>query len=132
VRSTSASSRPNLAAHEAIVPRDLWQTVQRTRVPAGRNAKSPRLLARLGVLRCGSCDSRLVASTAIGASGAQYQIYRCQNTDCPRRVTISAPFVEGIIVTAVRAALSNLEGRASAESHAREAEAALERGPGHP
>jgi hypothetical protein len=35
--------------------------------------------------------------------------------------------VEGIIVTAVRAALSNLEGRASAESHAREAEAALER-----
>lgn len=119
--------RPNLEAHEAIVDRATWETVQRTRVPAGRNSKSPRLLARLGVLRCGTCESKLVASIAIGAGGTRYPIYRCQNVDCSRRVTISAPTAEDRVCSVVRAILSDVQGRASAQREHREAVAVAER-----
>lgn len=118
---------PNLSAHEAIVDRGTWEAVQRIRVPAGRLSKSERLLARLGVLRCGTCESRLVTTVAIGAGGGRYPIYRCQNADCSRRVTISAPMVEALVVERVQAEFADVEGRASAEVSARDAEAALER-----
>jgi Recombinase zinc beta ribbon domain len=114
----------NLTAHEPIVDRETWQRVQRMVVPRGRKPKSERLLARLDVLRCGSCGSRMV----VGSSNhRQYAIYRCPPTgDCERRVTISAEMVEELVTSAVRAALANAEGRASAESNLHDAEVALE------
>ncbi len=115
----------NLEAHPAIVDVDTWKRVQRARVSRGRKSKSERLLARLGVLRCGSCDARMVVGTS---NNSAYWIYRCPPTgDCQRRVTISAEHVERIVVDTVRAALGDAEGRASAEHHARDAEVALER-----
>src|SRR5437588_3734664 len=49
----------NLNAHEPIIrDRGLFERVQRRTVSRGRQAKSERLLARLGVLRCGTCGSR--------------------------------------------------------------------------
>ncbi len=114
----------NLAAHEPIVSPDLWQAVQRVSVPRGRRANSNRLLARLGVLRCGTCDARMVVGTS---NQSQYYIYRCPpNGECARRSTISAEMVEGIVVKAVRGVLADAEGRASAQSNAREAERQLE------
>ena len=110
---------PNLDAHAAIVDRELWQAVQRARVSRGRKPKSDRLLARLGVLRCASCGSRMVVGSA---NNGQYPIYRCPPTgDCKKRVTISAEIVEEIVVDAVREALADVEGRASAEADARQA-----------
>ena len=48
----------NPQAHEAIVKdRALFERVARRTVSRGRQAKSDRLLARLGVLRCGTCAS---------------------------------------------------------------------------
>jgi DNA invertase Pin-like site-specific DNA recombinase len=115
----------NLAAHEPIVDRDVFNRVQRVKVPRGRKAKSDRLLARLGVLRCASCGSRMVVGTSNNSS---YYLYRCPPTgDCRRRVTISADLAEQVVVDAVRAALANVEGRASMESNARDAEQALAR-----
>jgi len=114
----------NLEAHEPIVPRDVWQAVQRVSVPRGRRAKSDRLLARLGVLRCGTCGARMVVGTS---NRSNYWIYRCPpNGECARRTTISATMVEGVVVEAVRAALADVEGRASAESNTQEAERALD------
>jgi site-specific DNA recombinase len=118
---------PNLSAHEPIVDREIWKAAQRVKVPAGRKAKSERLLARLGVLRCGSCGGRMSAST--GHRGT-FAIYRCgahAGDPCPRRVTISAELVEGIVVDAVKAALADAEGRASAEQGAQRAADALKR-----
>jgi DNA invertase Pin-like site-specific DNA recombinase len=116
---------PNLNAHEAIVPLDLWQRVQRIRVPRGRRAKSDRLLARLGVLRCASCDARMVVGTSHNST---YWLYRCPPTgDCERRVTISADIAENVVVEEVKRVLADAEGRASVESNARDAEVALER-----
>jgi DNA invertase Pin-like site-specific DNA recombinase len=112
---------PNLHAHPAIVDRDLWNRVQRIKVSRGRRAKSDRLLARLGVLRCGTCGARMVVGTSNNSS---YYLYRCPpNGDCTRRVTISADLVEKTVLDAVKAALADSEGRASVADHAREAEA---------
>lgn len=118
------SYEPNLKAHDAIVPRELWQRVQRTSSTRGRKAKSDRLLARLGVLRCATCNARMVVGTS---NNSAYWIYRCPpNGDCDRRVTISADIAENTVVDEVRQALADSEGRASAEQGAREAEHALE------
>ena len=44
-------------AHEAIVSDRLFRRVQARRKPVGRKSPSQRILARLGVLRCGSCGA---------------------------------------------------------------------------
>jgi DNA invertase Pin-like site-specific DNA recombinase len=116
----------NPNAHEPLVDRELWERVQRTVIPRGRRARSDRLLARLGVLRCGSCGARLSAMNLPKQNN--YPIYRCPSTsDCPKHVTISAEIAERVVVDAVRAALSNAEGRASIEQGVRDADRALER-----
>ena len=68
----------NTRAHEAIVKdRALFERVQRRTVSRGRQAKSERLLARLGVLRCGTCGSRMVINSDSGS-------YRCGDTSANR------------------------------------------------
>jgi hypothetical protein len=58
----------NLHAHEAIVKdRALFERVQRRTVSRGCQAKSERLLARLGVLRCRTCGSRMVINSDSGS-----------------------------------------------------------------
>lgn len=116
---------PNLTAFPPIVDRDLWQRVQRARVPRGRKPKSDRLLARLGVLRCASCGSRMGVGTS---NHGAYPLYRCPPTgDCECRVTVSAELVEGLVTDVVRSSLNDVEGRAAAEQNARQAELDLER-----
>lgn len=109
----------NLNAHEPIIERDLFLRVQRLVVPRGRKPKSDRLLARLGVLRCGTCNSRMVVATS---NNSNYQLYRCPpNGDCERRAMISAQMVEGKVVEAVQDALEDVEGRANASESAQNA-----------
>jgi DNA invertase Pin-like site-specific DNA recombinase len=117
---------PNLTAHEPIVDADVWRAVQKVRVPRGRQAKSDRLLARAGVLRCGSCGHAMIAGSRV-QSGRSYPYYRCCFVDCSACMVISSEIVEPVVVDAVRAALRDAEGRASAEHNARDAEIALER-----
>ena len=115
----------NLEAHEPIVDRDVWQRVQKMSVPRGRKAKSDRLLARLGVLRCGTCGARLVVGTA---NHNAYHLYRCPPTgDCTKRVTVSAELAEAAVVARVREALADVEGQASAAATARELQEAAAR-----
>src|SRR5207302_4740336 len=99
----------NLSAHEAIIDRELWQRVQRMVVPRGRQPGSVRLLARLGVLRCGSCGARLGSMKL--PKQDDYPIYRCPSTsDCDHHVTISAVIAEDVVSAAVRDALADAEG----------------------
>jgi DNA invertase Pin-like site-specific DNA recombinase len=114
---------PNLAAHRPIVGRETWDRVQRAKVSRGRRAKSERLLARLGVLRCASCGSRMVVGTS---NNSGYYIYRCPPVgDCPRRQTISAHVVEDEVVAWVKHYLSDLTGTASGASGVADAQATL-------
>lgn len=95
----------NLDSHPSIVDARVWQLVQRMRSPRGRRAKSERLLARLGVLRCGTCGSRMVIGSTDqgrGSNRKRHHFYRCPPVgDCPRRVTISAEIAERAVVEAV-------------------------------
>ncbi|HXR61388.1 MAG TPA: recombinase family protein [Solirubrobacterales bacterium] len=117
----------NLEAHKPIVPRPLFDRVQRSKVSRGRRPKSDRLLARLGVLRCGSCGARMVIGTQ-KQNGRTYPFYRCPPVgDCRRRVTISAEIVEAAVVEATKERLANEEGRASSQEDALEAAAAHEK-----
>jgi site-specific DNA recombinase len=112
----------NTASHPAIVDAATWQAVQRMRSTRGRRPKSERLLARLGVLRCGTCGSRMVTGTVHG----RYGMYRCPPIgDCPRRVTISAEIAENTLVEAVKDAIEGLEGRASLAEGVEDAEREL-------
>lgn len=115
----------NLHAHEPLIDRDLWQQAQ---APVrGPRIRSERLLARLGVLRCGTCGARMVVGTQ-RQNGRSYPFYRCPSTgDCPERMAISARIVEEKVVAAVRERLADIEESASADSRAREAEANAER-----
>lgn len=115
----------NVKAHEPIIDRQLWRRVQRMTIPRGPKPKSERLLARLGVLRCGSCGARL--SSMKLPKQDDYPIYRCPSTsDCPRHVTISAEIAERVVSDAVRQALADAEGKASVADSVRRAERELE------
>ncbi len=113
----------NREAHEPIVDIETWQLVQRQVVTRGRRAKSDRLLARLRVLRCGTCGAPMV----IGNSSSAYPTYRCSPTsDCPQRMAITAEIAERVVTERVREALSDVHGHASAGANIRQAEQALE------
>lgn len=119
------SHKPNLTAHEPIIDRELFFTVQEKKIPRGRKAKSDRLLARLGVLRCGTCNSRMVVGTS---NNSGYWIYRCPPVgDCPRRVTISAEIAETVVAEEVQRLIWHIKETASAEVGFEEAESALAR-----
>ena len=116
----------NTRAHEAIVKdRGLFERVQRRTVSRGRQAKSERLLARLGVLRCGTCASRMVINSDSGS-------YRCGDTSanrCRRRAAVKADRVEEMVLDAVRAysATADAPRRNSRRQQIREADEAIER-----
>jgi HAMP domain-containing protein len=119
-------SEDRLRRHEPIIEdRALFERVQRRTVSRGRQAKSDRLLARLGVLRCGTCKSRMVINSYSGN-------YRCGDTSanrCRRRAAVKADRVEEMVLDAVRAysATTDADGRASRKQQIREADEAIER-----
>ena len=116
----------NTRAHEPIIKdRALFERVQRRTVSRGRQAKSERLLARLGVLRCGTCGSRMVINSYSGN-------YRCGDTSarrCQRRAAVKADRVEQIVLDAIRSysTTADAHGRASRKQQIREADEAIER-----
>ena len=115
----------NLNAHEPIIKdRALFERVQRRTVSRGRQAKSDRLLARLGVLRCGTCGSRMVINSYTGS-------YRCGDTSANRSANDErrSNRVEEMVLGSVRAyaATADAPGRASRKQQIRDADEAIER-----
>jgi site-specific DNA recombinase len=116
----------NPDAHPAIVDLTTWQRVQRMRATRGRRAKSERLLARLGVLRCATCGGRLVVGSQ-DRDGKRYGMYRCSPVgDCPRRVAISADIAEQVVSEAVRERLEGPRGTARLSDGLADAEREIE------
>lgn len=113
----------NAESHPPLIDAETWAKVQRMRSPRGRRAKSERLLARLGILRCGTCGARLVVGTA---NHGAYALYRCPPiADCPKRVTVSAELAETAVVDAVKELLAGVRGTATLDESASDAERAL-------
>lgn len=115
----------NADAHPPLVDRLLWQRSQRSQPGRGRFAKSDYLLARLGVLRCGTCGARMSARLS---DHGKTPAYACAGTnDCARHMAIAAHIVEPLVVEAVQRKHRDARGRASVEADARRAEEALMR-----
>jgi DNA invertase Pin-like site-specific DNA recombinase len=90
-------------AHGAIVSDRLFRRVQARRKPVGRKSPSHRILARLGVLRCGSCGAAMVTDN---------KLYRCSSRECESRAAISATKVEEIVLDRVAREIKGMEGHA--------------------
>jgi DNA invertase Pin-like site-specific DNA recombinase len=103
---------PNLTAWPPIVDRELWDRCQAAVIPRGPRAKSERLLARLGVLRCAGCMGRMTISRTRPGSWS----YRCPTPECDARASIKAELAEEAVVRQVRRTLADVEGRASIEA----------------
>ncbi|MGI8862227.1 MAG: recombinase family protein [Gaiellaceae bacterium] len=87
----------NTASHEPIIDRLTWERVQARKKIRGSREKSDRLLARLGILRCGTCGAKLVVGQQ-HSNGKRYDFYRCiPQSDCPQRVTIGADRIESYL-----------------------------------
>ena len=117
--------RPNLYAHPAIIDRDVFDRVQKTRSTRGRQPKSQRLLSRLGVLRCAGCDGRM----SIGDDWRGAKLYRCSTShgDCPERSTIMADTADRVVWDAAVEAAEDIQGRAASDAEARAAAAEADR-----
>jgi DNA invertase Pin-like site-specific DNA recombinase len=107
-------------AHEAIVDQQTFDRAQTAPKPfGGRKSPSELLLARLGVLRCGSCGSRMVSASAGQRDSGIVRVYRCPpNNECPRHQSITASIAEEVIVDAVRRELKDARGRSGDASAA--------------
>ena len=110
----------------ALVEKPTFKRIEEKIELRGRQAKSERLLARLGVLRCGTCGARMVAGTQT-QRGQKYPFYRCQAMDCTRRMTIGADLVEAEVIAETQRLTMEAEGRASADLGLDESAAELER-----
>lgn len=82
-------------AHEAIVPVELFERVQRMSAPRGRYSKSERLLARQGILHCDSCGSRMAVNHS---ANGKHAYYRCSNRrTCEATANVKAEWVEDTV-----------------------------------
>ena len=99
----------NDAAHQPIVPAATFERVQNLRLPRGRRPASDRLLARLSVLRCGTCGARMVVGSTVQGE-KRHWFYRC-----PRSATAAAGDDQrhrrgGSVVQAVQELLADVKG----------------------
>jgi len=114
----------NLDAFPPVIDPETFRRLQKVTVPRGRRPKSERLLARLGILRCGTCNSPM----QVGTSKTRYHLYKCPTTvECERRAAISAEKAEKILSDFTRGRLEGLRGTASMDDELDAAERELER-----
>jgi hypothetical protein len=105
----------------ALIDVATFSRAQRQHVPRGPRPKSERLLARLGVLHCATCGSRMVVGTT-RQQGKSYSFYRCDPLhDCPRRVTIGSDKAEQAVEAEVRRLVAGMKGKASGKTGAQQA-----------
>jgi DNA invertase Pin-like site-specific DNA recombinase len=111
----------------ALIDVATFNRAQRQHVPRGPRPKSERLLARLGVLRCATCSSRMVVGQG-RPNGKLYPNYRCDPLhDCPRRVTIAADKAEQAVEAEVRRLAAGMKGKAFGKTGAQQAAREYER-----
>lgn len=116
----------NPEAHEPITDEPTWRACQKRKPSPGRPAKSKLLLARLRVVRCGSCGRAMVTSNQ-KQRGKVYGYYRCPSqSECEHKAAIDEKVIDPIVIERVRWALAELHGHASADSHIQEADKQLE------
>jgi len=119
----------NLESHEPLVDEELFELVQHQKADTrGRRPKSERVLARLGVLRCGTCNRPL----SVGAwfnkrTGERVATYGCAQPDaaCPAQGRINAEPLEKFVIEHLRERLRGDTGHATVATKIRQLEVEL-------
>ena len=108
---------PNLhAIDEPVCDRATWRKMHAGSAPRGRYAKSERLLARLDVLVCKTCGSRLVVHESRSSANAEYAYYRCGNrARCSAPVSVRCDEAEAFVSAAAIRLSASFKGTATAE-----------------
>lgn len=109
------SFRPNLRAiEEPLLDPVTFRRLNESKATRGRYAKSERLLARLGILTCASCGSRLTVDTAKrGPKRVEYSYYRCGNRLCVAPAVVAAEVAEDVLRDEAIRLSGEVKGRAS-------------------
>lgn len=103
----------NRNACKPIIDREVFDAVQAKIVPRGPQAKSPRLLARLRIVRCGNCGTPMGAMKVV--SQDNLPIYRCpSHAECPKHLTINADIAEQLALDVVKEILREHEAEGNA------------------
>lgn len=109
----------NLEAHEAIVPRDLFEAAQIYHPPPPRSERPRALLA--GLVRCSACGYRMSVDTNAG-------IFKCRphkaTGTCPAPAIVSLRKLERIVEDSVQEHLKGFTLSFSAAERGRKIEAA--------
>lgn len=93
-----------------VVGGPTFRRAQSLHLKRGSRPKSERLLARLDVLECATCGSRMVVN-----GSRTNQTYRCGGDGCSRKLAISCHLAEDAVVQAVQVALLDHEGRSGVD-----------------
>lgn len=124
----------NLYSHEAIIDARLFRSVSHMRGdPRGPRSDSPILLARQGLVFCGSCNAKMMAGGQNlkgrpDAPRKRYYDYRCaliSSPDCTRRAYIAAHILDAYVVDYVKRRLADAQGRWSSDERLAQAEAGV-------
>jgi DNA invertase Pin-like site-specific DNA recombinase len=108
---------PNLhAITEPLIDHATYRRLNSTRAPRGRQARSPRLLARLGVLVCEACGARMTVDVRDHANGKQYAYYRCGDRLCEAAPMVSCDVAEQAVSEEAIRLSGEVAGRASAKA----------------
>jgi DNA invertase Pin-like site-specific DNA recombinase len=94
--------------HTALVDEPLFRAANQVTVPRGRKPREERLLSKLGLAVCASCEGALYVGYKIVA-GKPWANYRCAaHNDCPAPVAISATHLEAVVNERMREELGRI------------------------
>ena len=111
---------PTFYAADPVVSPRVFDAVQTMTAPRGRYAKSERLLARLGIVRCAGCNGRMsVGATTKGEK--RYPNYVCYqlrghriDRPCTAPASIAAVALEQHVIARAKRVIADVQERESA------------------
>lgn len=117
---------PNLhAIDEPIIDQATFRRIQGARATKGRYSKSERLLARQGILVCGTCGARLVVHSSRSRNDKRYYYYAC-SMRCEKPASVGAGEAEQVVSDAAIKRSREIVGHASDRDDLEAARLALE------
>jgi hypothetical protein len=118
---------PNLhAIDEPILDHETFERLQKMTSSKGRHAKSERLLARLGIVECATCHSRMSVRTSRARTGVEHFYYRCADPICESPAGVNALEIEALVLEKTKQEAAGLVGTASLDRELEDARVARE------
>lgn len=93
-------------AHEAIVPRALWQRCQGKRLPSARTGRLTEKFLLQGVALCASCSGAMYLSGSGTRNRSPY--YMCRQRHCTNHAFAKAAALDAYVLNSIEEAITGL------------------------